>query len=126
MRVYSVKKKVYKTSEIAVLLYHNSKEKNALFCYLAHYYYKGAAYKRASDHKTIGGNFQKNDVDGDGRLTKEELKKAFEQLGSRNPGWRVLRAFRHADNNKDGSISLEELDELVKYVVGLRISHQLV
>lgn len=63
--------------------------------------------------------FKKNDVNGDGRLTKEELKKAFEQLGSRNPNWRVHRAFRHADNNKDGSISLEELDELVKYVVNL-------
>ncbi|KAJ0085482.1 hypothetical protein Patl1_08971 [Pistacia atlantica] len=63
--------------------------------------------------------FKKNDADGDGRLTKQELKKAFEQLGSRNPNWRVHRAFRHADNNKDGSISLEELDELVKNVVNL-------
>ncbi|KAJ0085486.1 hypothetical protein Patl1_08975 [Pistacia atlantica] len=71
------------------------------------------------DEKQLKEIFKKSDVNGDGRLTKEELKKAFEKLGSRNPGWRVHRAFRHADNNKDGSISLEELDELVKYVVGL-------
>ncbi|KAJ0085807.1 hypothetical protein Patl1_08980 [Pistacia atlantica] len=97
-----------------------------VLCYLAPFYYNGAAYKRASDQKQLEEIFKKNDVDGDGRLTKEELKKAFEQLGSRNPGWRVHRAFRHADNYKDGSISLEELDELVKYVVGLGISPQLV
>lgn len=63
--------------------------------------------------------FKKSDVNGDGRLTKEEVKKAFEQLGSRNADFRVFRAFWHADSNKDGSIGMEELDELVKYVVSI-------
>ncbi|KAF2309833.1 hypothetical protein GH714_005320 [Hevea brasiliensis] len=60
--------------------------------------------------------FKEQDVNGDGRLSKEEIKKAFQQLGSRLPGWRVRRALHHADVNGDGSISLDELDELVKYV----------
>ncbi|KAE8674519.1 BRI1 kinase inhibitor 1 [Hibiscus syriacus] len=61
--------------------------------------------------------FKEHDTDGDGRLSKEELLKAFQKLGSRNPSWRVRRSLSHADGDGDGSIGLEELDELVKYVV---------
>ncbi|KAE8713416.1 BRI1 kinase inhibitor 1 [Hibiscus syriacus] len=61
--------------------------------------------------------FKEHDTDGDGRLSKEELLKAFRVLGSRNPSWRVRRSLSHADGDRDGSINLEELDELVKYVV---------
>lgn len=60
--------------------------------------------------------FKEHDVNGDGRLSKEEIKKAFQQLGSRFPGWRVRRSLHHADTNGDGSIGVDELDELVKYV----------
>ncbi|KAJ9186729.1 hypothetical protein P3X46_002272 [Hevea brasiliensis] len=60
--------------------------------------------------------FKEHDANGDGRLSKEEIKKAFQQLGSRFPGWRVRRSLHHADSNGDGSIGLDELDELVKYV----------
>ncbi|KAK8624317.1 hypothetical protein V6N13_065664 [Hibiscus sabdariffa] len=61
--------------------------------------------------------FKEQDTNGDGRLSKEELLKAFEKLGSRNPGWRVRRSLHHADTDGDGSISLNELEELVKYAV---------
>nr|KJB63395.1 hypothetical protein B456_010G019100 [Gossypium raimondii] len=60
--------------------------------------------------------FRKHDVNGDGCLSKDELMKAFRELGSRNPSWRVRRSLHHADGNGDGTISLDELDELVKYV----------
>ncbi|KAH7567398.1 hypothetical protein ACOSQ2_011038 [Xanthoceras sorbifolium] len=61
--------------------------------------------------------FKEQDADGNGRLTKEELRKAYEKLGSRNPDWRVRRSLSHADTDGDGSISLEELDEVVKYAL---------
>lgn len=61
--------------------------------------------------------FNEHDANGDGSLTKEELSKAFQKLGSRNPGWRARRSLRHADANGDGSISFDELKELVKYAV---------
>ncbi|XVF36260.1 hypothetical protein REPUB_Repub19eG0042700 [Reevesia pubescens] len=63
--------------------------------------------------------FKEHDINGDGRLSKEELLKAFQKLGSRNPSWRVHRSLHHADSNGDGSISLDELDELVRYAIKL-------
>ncbi|XVE55917.1 hypothetical protein DITRI_Ditri03aG0195600 [Diplodiscus trichospermus] len=61
--------------------------------------------------------FKEHDTNGDGRLSKEELWKAFQKLDSRNPGWRVRRSLHHADSNGDGYIGLDELEELVKYAV---------
>ncbi|XVE67720.1 hypothetical protein DITRI_Ditri09bG0011100 [Diplodiscus trichospermus] len=51
--------------------------------------------------------FRRFDCDKDGRLSKEELKKAFNELGSRVPVFRTLAALRHADENGDGFISKE-------------------
>ncbi|OAY22908.1 hypothetical protein MANES_18G036100v8 [Manihot esculenta] len=68
--------------------------------------------------------FKEHDVNGDGLLSKEEIKKAFQKLGSRLPGWRVNRALHHADINGDGNIGLDELDELVKYVIKFGYSIQ--
>ncbi|XVF64034.1 hypothetical protein PTKIN_Ptkin09bG0134700 [Pterospermum kingtungense] len=61
--------------------------------------------------------FKEHDTNGDGCLTKEELSKAFQKLGSRNPGWRARRSLHHADANGDGSISFDELKELLNYAV---------
>ncbi|XWS25630.1 hypothetical protein CRYUN_Cryun27aG0084400 [Craigia yunnanensis] len=69
------------------------------------------------DEEKLKVIFKEHDTNGDGRLSKEELLKAFQKLGSRNPGWRVRRSLHHADRNGDGSISLDELEELVKYAV---------
>ncbi|EEF52421.1 conserved hypothetical protein [Ricinus communis] len=59
--------------------------------------------------------FKENDANGDGQLSKEEVKRAFQQLGSRLPGFRVRRALRRADADGDGKISSDELGELIKY-----------
>ena len=66
--------------------------------------------------------FQEHDANKDGHLSKEEIKKAFQQLGSRLPSWRVKRALSHADADGDGNISVEEMGELVKYAADLGYS----
>lgn len=63
--------------------------------------------------------FRGFDYDKDGRLSKEELKQAFNSLGSRVPAFRTLAALQHADENGDGFISEEELEALVQYALGL-------
>ncbi|KAK0576461.1 hypothetical protein LWI29_017904 [Acer saccharum] len=57
------------------------------------------------------------DGDRDGRLSKQDLTKALESLGSSFPAWRVWRALCHADEDGDGYISKDELNSLVKYIV---------
>ncbi|XP_021299254.1 probable calcium-binding protein CML10 [Herrania umbratica] len=64
--------------------------------------------------------FRRSDSNKDGRLSKEELKKAFNELGSRVPVFRTLAALHHADENGDGYVSEDELDAVVQYAVGLR------
>ena len=61
--------------------------------------------------------FKKYDANNDNKLSKEELKKAFEYLGSIIPGFRADRVLHHADANKDGYVNEGEMDELVKYAV---------
>ncbi|KAF5468280.1 hypothetical protein F2P56_012444, partial [Juglans regia] len=63
--------------------------------------------------------FKRHDVNHDGLLSKQELKNAFESLGSRGPGYRASRGLNHADANGDGYINEEELKRLVKYAVQL-------
>lgn len=55
------------------------------------------------------------DKNGDGKLSKQELKYAFKEMGLRFCGWKAGRAFHHADINGDGYINKEEMSELVKY-----------
>ncbi|KAK2660319.1 hypothetical protein Ddye_006852 [Dipteronia dyeriana] len=50
----------------------------------------------------------------DRRLSKQELKYAFDSLGSRFPAWRAKQALQHADVNGNGYISDQELGSLVK------------
>ncbi|KAF5747053.1 putative Calcium-binding EF-hand family protein [Tripterygium wilfordii] len=64
--------------------------------------------------KTI---FKEHDINGDGEISKEELKKAFQKLGSWFSDWRVRGALQHADTNGDGSISIGEIDDLIKYAI---------
>lgn len=61
--------------------------------------------------------FKSVDKNGDGKLSKEELKEAFRKLGSRGSSFRAGRALHHADSNGDGLISEEELDDVVNYAV---------
>nr|POF25836.1 putative calcium-binding protein cml10 [Quercus suber] len=61
--------------------------------------------------------FKKYDTNNDKKLSREELKKAFDYLGSLIPGFRADRGLHHADANKDGYVNEGEMDELVKYAV---------
>ncbi|KAK9946519.1 hypothetical protein M0R45_011982 [Rubus argutus] len=63
--------------------------------------------------------FKSSDKNGDGKLSKEELKAAFRKLGSRWSSYRASRALRYVDSNHDGVISEEEFNELVKYALEL-------
>ena len=61
--------------------------------------------------------FKKYDTNNDNKLSREELKKAFDYLGALIPGFRADRGLHHADANKDGYVNEREMDELVKYAV---------
>ncbi|KAL5847424.1 hypothetical protein ACOSQ3_010948 [Xanthoceras sorbifolium] len=63
--------------------------------------------------------FWSHDTNRDERLSRKELKDAFNDLGARIPGWRAHRALIHADDNGDGYVSEKEVDELVNYAVKL-------
>ncbi|KAK9946522.1 hypothetical protein M0R45_011985 [Rubus argutus] len=65
---------------------------------------------------SIRTTFESADKNGDGKLSKTEVKEAFAKLGAFCPDYRAWKARRHADANHDGFISLdEELKELVNY-----------
>ncbi|KAJ0045375.1 hypothetical protein Pint_05985 [Pistacia integerrima] len=49
----------------------------------------------------LKGLFWQFDTYGDRRLSKQELNKAFNNLGSSFPAWRTWRALCHADENGD-------------------------
>ncbi|EOY14488.1 Calcium-binding EF-hand family protein, putative [Theobroma cacao] len=61
--------------------------------------------------------FKSCDTNLDGRLSKQELRKAFSSLGSRLPCWRARQGLHQADANGDGYVSDEEFDDLVEYAL---------
>ncbi|KAE8706283.1 Phosphatidic acid phosphohydrolase 2 isoform 1 [Hibiscus syriacus] len=63
--------------------------------------------------------FRRFDGDRDGRLSKSELKKAFNEMGSRVAAFRALGALQHADDNGDKLISGDEFEDLLQYAVAL-------
>ncbi|PWA81714.1 EF-hand domain pair [Artemisia annua] len=64
----------------------------------------------------IKGVLRKFDKDGDGKISRRELKAGFKSLGLRFACFRSRRALRYADANRDGVISEEEINELARYV----------
>ncbi|KAG6670783.1 hypothetical protein I3843_Q037800 [Carya illinoinensis] len=55
----------------------------------------------------LKGIFKSFDKDGDGYLSRKELRNAFSSLGSSAPRWRAFRALWHAD----------KLENLVTYAL---------
>ncbi|AES59455.1 putative EF-hand domain pair protein [Medicago truncatula] len=78
---------------------------------------KGLPQNIAMTEKQIRGILMKADRDGDGCLSKDELKKAFKEFGSRMPCWRASCCLRKVDTNRDGKISRDEIDFVVDYVL---------
>ncbi|KAG6585661.1 putative calcium-binding protein CML15, partial [Cucurbita argyrosperma subsp. argyrosperma] len=62
--------------------------------------------------------FKSHDRDGDGKLSKEELKQAFSYLGSRFSAFRAEEALRTVDDNHDGVVSMDEMNKLIQYTKG--------
>ena len=60
--------------------------------------------------------FKRHDSNGDGKLSKAELKQAFKYLGSNWGGRRASKAMSYADNDGSGFIDItdKELEELVE------------
>jgi Ca2+-binding EF-hand superfamily protein len=61
--------------------------------------------------------FRSHDLDGDGKLSRKEVKAAFGYLGSRWDSYRALLALLHADSDHDGYVGEEELKKLVDYAL---------
>lgn len=57
------------------------------------------------------------DLNGDGKLSKEEIKQAFTYLGSNCGSYRAWKAMSHADTDGSGYVDLtdKELEELADY-----------
>ncbi|WCJ35409.1 hypothetical protein M5689_016666 [Euphorbia peplus] len=60
---------------------------------------------------------KKCDTDQNGMYSKDEIKLFFHNLGSRYPPYRVNRAFKLADIDGSGTITHQELDLLVDYII---------
>ncbi|OMO92996.1 Calcium-binding EF-hand [Corchorus olitorius] len=61
--------------------------------------------------------FKRFDGNRDGRLSRQELKNAFESLGSYFPTYRAIMALFRADKNRDGYITLDEMRYLIEYAL---------
>jgi Ca2+-binding EF-hand superfamily protein len=70
---------------------------------------------KSSWKRKLEKHLDKADTNENGGYTKEELKKALQDLGAYVPGWRAKHSLGKADVNKDGQISGEEIDTLVDH-----------
>ncbi|KAG6585659.1 hypothetical protein SDJN03_18392, partial [Cucurbita argyrosperma subsp. sororia] len=61
--------------------------------------------------------FKEHDFNGDGRLSIQELSRAFGMLGAFLPLYRAVRGILIADVNGDGYITEHELDKVVDYAI---------
>ncbi|XP_020241864.1 polcalcin Cyn d 7-like [Asparagus officinalis] len=67
---------------------------------------------------------KKFDINGDGRISKAELRRVIRSLGGRFSSWKSRRWIQQADSDGDGYIEEDEIDNLVEYAqktLGLKI-----
>ncbi|XP_010943034.1 polcalcin Cyn d 7 [Elaeis guineensis] len=67
---------------------------------------------------------KKFDTNKDGRISREELRKALRSVRVRFSGWKSSRGIRYADTDGDGFIEDGEIDNLVEFAqksLGLKI-----
>ncbi|MCL7035822.1 hypothetical protein MKW94_005089 [Papaver nudicaule] len=55
------------------------------------------------------------DTDGDGRISKQELREALRGAGRWFTTWKSGRGVRSADANRDGFINENEMSSLIKF-----------
>ncbi|XP_042410458.1 probable calcium-binding protein CML35 [Zingiber officinale] len=56
------------------------------------------------------------DVDKDGRISSEELRRAIASIRGRLKGWiKGRRGIKYADANGDGFIGEDEIDKLIEF-----------
>ncbi|KAK4254170.1 hypothetical protein QN277_009585 [Acacia crassicarpa] len=61
---------------------------------------------------------KKADVNHDGSLTKEELEKVLEKMGSNWAKYRAWHCMKNADKDRNGKINLStEMNSLISYVM---------
>ncbi|OAY66700.1 calmodulin-1-like [Ananas comosus] len=68
---------------------------------------------------------KKFDTDKDGRISRDELRKAIRSRGGRFTTWKSIRGIRQADTNRNGYIDDAEIENLVAFAqknMGLKIA----
>jgi Ca2+-binding EF-hand superfamily protein len=55
------------------------------------------------------------DADGDGRISREELREALRSLDLWFPWWKAREALRDADANRNGLVDGDEMGRLYAY-----------
>ena len=70
--------------------------------------------KPVADEEQLNKIFDRFDSNGDGHLSWEELKSAYNILGMSFPSLRALKALCVADENRDGYISQKEFIKLTR------------
>jgi calmodulin len=64
------------------------------------------------------------DVDKDGRISRQELRRAIKVIHGRFSGWKSSKGIRAADTDGDGYIEEDEIDNLIDFAqrkLGLKI-----
>ncbi|CAH1429536.1 unnamed protein product [Lactuca virosa] len=66
--------------------------------------------------------FKRHDVNKDNRLSWDELKQAFIDLGVSWVSWTTDRAMLQADDNEDGYISEGEMEKLIQFALKCKLT----